>query len=219
MNKIKAKTNFMKNLNSIKKNQESNRKENRNNAGFSMIETLVAIFILLIAVTGPMVFAQNALRSAFYARDQITAFYLAQDAIEYVKNRRDHNMLKGAGGDPDRWLDGLNECLAPIGTGCSIDTVANNGVGDITSCDTFQTGCLASSPENDNHLLVDSEGYFNINSGSDSLFSRQIYITEVVPEKEAEIVVRIRWSSHGTIGYREITVVENFYNWPSALGI
>jgi len=204
--------------------EKKNLKYKKNQSGFSMIETLVAIFILLIAVTGPMVFAQNALQSAFYARDQITAFYLAQDAIEYVKNRRDHNMLDNVGTGPNRWLNGLSDCVNASGfetNSCSIDTVnGTNGEGVVTSCNFGGTvGCLGDTPENDVHLLVDSNGYFNTNSGDDSLFSREIYITEIDPGKEAEIVVRIRWSSHGTIGYREITVVENFYNWASNLGL
>jgi prepilin-type N-terminal cleavage/methylation domain-containing protein len=58
----------------------------RTSSGFTLIETLVAIFILVLATTGPLSFAQSGLRASFVARDQVVAFYLAQDAIETIKN-------------------------------------------------------------------------------------------------------------------------------------
>jgi prepilin-type N-terminal cleavage/methylation domain-containing protein len=62
-------------------------------AGFTLIETLVAISILTIAVVSPMALTAQALTTAYYARDQITAFYLAQEAIEDVRAVRDTQIL------------------------------------------------------------------------------------------------------------------------------
>lgn len=70
--------------------------------GFTLIETLVAISILLIALTGPLTIAAKGLNTAYYARDQITAFYLAQEGIEYLRNIRDGEALfaeSNPGGD------------------------------------------------------------------------------------------------------------------------
>src|SRR4051812_13810349 len=50
---------------------------------FTLVESMVAISILALAVTGPMIIAQKGIGSAIYAKDQITAFYLAQEAVEY----------------------------------------------------------------------------------------------------------------------------------------
>lgn len=169
------------------------------------METLVAIFILLISVTGPMAFSQNGLRAAFQSRDQITAFYLAQDAIEYVKNVRDTNVLSD-----DDWLEGLGGCSDST-NGCSVDTL--NEVVD--NCPGI--GCLGDSEEDDTPLYVDTNGYFVTDSGDDSTFSRTVYITETEDNIEAEVVVKIRWTSHDTIGSREITVVEYMYNWTDGL--
>jgi hypothetical protein len=52
--------------------------------GFTLIETLVAIAIIMLSVAGPLIIAQKGISSAIYARDQITAAYLAQDAVEYI---------------------------------------------------------------------------------------------------------------------------------------
>ena len=57
-------------------------------AGFTLVEALVAISILMVAVASPMVIAQKGLNSANYSRDQMTATFLAEDALEFIKNFR-----------------------------------------------------------------------------------------------------------------------------------
>src|SRR3989344_5249811 len=56
--------------------------------GFTLIETLVAVSLLSIAVVAPMTLASKSLSTAYYPRDQITAFYLAQEAIETLRSIR-----------------------------------------------------------------------------------------------------------------------------------
>src|SRR3989338_10635926 len=72
--------------------------------GFTLVETLVAVMLLSVAVVAPMSLAAKSLGSAYYARDQITAFYLAQEAIEALRSIRDSQILIIAGsssGVPD----------------------------------------------------------------------------------------------------------------------
>src|SRR3989338_949042 len=61
--------------------------------GFTLIETLVAISLLTIAIIAPMALTAQSLATAYYARDQITAFYMAQEAIEGVRALRDGQIL------------------------------------------------------------------------------------------------------------------------------
>src|ERR1700733_2610236 len=67
------------------------------NKGFTIIETLVAITILLMAIAGPLTIAEKGLTEAVSSQDQLTASYLAQDLMEYVKNVRDDNLLANRG--------------------------------------------------------------------------------------------------------------------------
>jgi prepilin-type N-terminal cleavage/methylation domain-containing protein len=72
------------------------------NKGFTLVETLVAISILLIAVVGPMSLIGDAFHKLYYAKDEIIAINLAQEGIEAVRQARDSNMLSGSS-----WMAGL----------------------------------------------------------------------------------------------------------------
>jgi type II secretory pathway pseudopilin PulG len=90
------------------KRTDTGEKHQRGSLAFTLIETLVAISILTIAITGPLAIIAQALRSSYFARDQITAYYLAQEAIEYIRNQRDMNGLKGVDAPAsEEWLDGV----------------------------------------------------------------------------------------------------------------
>lgn len=74
---------------------------------FTLIETLVAVSILLIAIIGPISLIGDALHRIYYAKDEMIAINLAQEGIEAVRRVRDTNML-GGGSAPGNWLADLN---------------------------------------------------------------------------------------------------------------
>ncbi len=192
--------NFFKKLKQIK----------NKNRGFTILETLVAIFILVLSITGPMVFAQSGLRTAFLARDQITAFFLAQDAIETIKNMRDDNTLK----DLD-WLDGVYLC--DVGsTSCLIsievlyETITSKGqFGDVVIEKCLSGNCPIMKSDPNGRLWYSS----TVDGTTDSRFRRNVYLKELVPGKELQIVVEVTWTSNVKVGESRIVVQENIYNW------
>lgn len=124
----------------------------KNNSGFTMIESLVAIFIILLAITGPMVFAQNGLRTAFLSRDQITAFFLAQDVIESIKNYRNgqaKNIVDGTL-DSQYWLGNNTIQSGQNGAGAFTDCfdTSSNPTSDIKGCTIITRDGPASSAGN-----------------------------------------------------------------------
>lgn len=185
----------MKKANPIKKYFSSKQR------GFTILETLVAVFILVLSLTGPMAFAQSGLRAAFLARDQITAFFLAQDAVETIKNIRDQNKLDG-----QEWLENLEDCdpSDELYT-CNIDTTGASV--DVQTCSS--SGGLCDPMEYD-----PDTGEFSISGGSeDSPFTRTIYLYETKPDQEAMIVVMVTWESNAIAGTRKVVVQENITNW------
>lgn len=73
------------------------------NKGFTIIETLVAITILMISIVGPLTIAQKSLNAATYAKDQVIASFLAQDLMEDIKNNRDNYIITSGTGALDSW--------------------------------------------------------------------------------------------------------------------
>ena len=105
--------------------------------GFTLIETLIAITVLLIAIVAPMSLASEGILAARLAQDQIVAFYLAQEGVEAVRNLRDQNKLLN-----QPMLSGsLTPCIvtdltAPPETadpGCAIETTRSRPF-NVTDC-------------------------------------------------------------------------------------
>lgn len=58
--------------------------------GFTLIETFVAITVLMIAVMGPMTLLSKALQDSAYIRDEIVATFLAQEGVELMIDNRNN---------------------------------------------------------------------------------------------------------------------------------
>jgi Tfp pilus assembly protein PilV len=174
-----------------------------NKRGFTILETLFAIFILIMSITGPMVFAQSGLRASFQSRDQITAFYLAQDAIETIKNIRDNNLLDINKG----WLDGLETvCVGSVP--CTIDTTDSTPTVAVCTggdCPPLQT-------------FGDNNPKYGYGGGDDSRFTRTTYINKI-SAYEAEIIIEVEWTSAVALGSNRIVVQENIYDWFPETGL
>lgn len=84
--------------------------------GFTLVETLVAIAILMVAIAGPLTVANKALTTALGSRNSMIATYLAQEGMETIKNIKDNNISKF----------GTSEFLKNLGgNDCTSDTDNN----------------------------------------------------------------------------------------------
>lgn len=189
--------------------------------GFTLIETLVAVMILATAIAGPLSIASRALNNSLVAKDQIVAFFLAQDAVEYVRFARDTNTLSGAdwitgAGGASAGID-LSPCIASINVnGCYVDsTMAVVGQGDVpTACDAG-SGCPILYFDNTNSRYTYDSGNSN---AVQTLFTRQIVLTQVnpappgSPSVEYLATVTVSWSDLGGVT-RRVTVNENIFKW------
>lgn len=63
-------------------------------SGFSLVETLVAITILLVVIIGPMTISSSAAKSTSFASEQVTAFFLAQEGAELIEKARNDLLLE-----------------------------------------------------------------------------------------------------------------------------
>ena len=67
---------------------------NKNNA-FTLIEVVVAIFIIALVIVGVFTLIQRTIMDRAFIASQLQASYLAQEGIELVRNQRDENWLNG----------------------------------------------------------------------------------------------------------------------------
>lgn len=149
--------------------------------GFTLIETMVAISILLMSMTSPIIIARQGMISARQARNSITAFYMAQDAIEYIRNVRDSNFLSG-----QPWLTSFDPCLDNL---CQVDTLSDNFTTAFSSCD-VANGC------SEINKLVDVNGnftFYDYNTDYPSSgFVRNVKIV-TINQDEVRVEVKILW--------------------------
>ncbi|MDQ5957709.1 MAG: hypothetical protein QG665_33, partial [Patescibacteria group bacterium] len=81
-------------------------------SGFTLIETFVAVLILVFAVIAPLGLLARAISDGNFAKNQVIAYFLAQEGVELVINQRDKNVDRGEYTlpDPDSWLNNLDRC-------------------------------------------------------------------------------------------------------------
>ncbi len=168
--------------------------------GFTLLETLVAILILTMAVAAPIYVAGKSLHAALIAKDEITAYYLAQDAMEYIRFVRDSNTL---GGNP--WLTGLGACTSANGnTTCTVDSF-NNSV----------AACSGVCPPL-NYDAKDNGGYYTYGAGSPSMFTRTVSIVSPVStiptSDEGFVTVVVTWKDEGGLSHT-VQIEEDMLNW------
>lgn len=181
-----------------------------NKKAFTLIETLIAISILMLSITGPMVFAAQGLKSAMYARDQVTAFYLVQDALETLRFLRDNTAIELQDGIAINWDKAFENCYDKT---CKIDT----------TLETSDPNSILKPCNNDDECtLFQKKGAFAYGyEQSDGVwqktpYQRMIKIKKVVDENdvvidnEVLVEVTIKWKS-GSIP-RVFTANENMFN-------
>ena len=200
---------------------------NKYSDGLTLVETIVAISILIMAVVGPLVIYSNSIRDARYASDQVTAYLLAQDALEEAKRKIYSNMNGGlnnitewlyfsTGGVGGGTIDGKscngsnNPCIidAPHVLLCMVNT---------TNCGSFPGHLPGKSVLSDAKITVGttvaSLEYSHYPSFQDTIFSRTIEIESPYAGNadEALLTVRVEWTRFGVT--KNIEVKTDVFRW------
>lgn len=165
-------------------------------SGFTLVESLVAISILSLSIAATFTAVQSGLRSSITAKNQITAFYLAQEAMEFIKNTRDENALRSISGTPTNWLTELvvtsSGASGPCDYAkvCAIDSVLDsvqNCVGGTGSCPVLNQDSAT--------------GLYSYASGSTwnaTSFKREIQFQTVASNvNEVLVTITMTWVSGG----------------------
>ena len=154
--------------------------------GFTLMEVLVAIFLITVGVLGAMAVVNQTTTFIQVTSSRLVAAYLAQEGIEIVRNIRESNFLKIHKEGEGNWDDGLTGCQA----GCEAD---------------YNDTALISA---DRYLKIDA-GFYNYDSGENTPFKRKIIIT---PDTDIlKVSVEVSWQERGRS--HQVTAQENLYQW------
>jgi type II secretory pathway pseudopilin PulG len=153
------------------------------NKGFTLLEAIVAIFLITVGIFGISGLISQMITSSTISRQKLIAAYLAQEGIEIVRNIRDKNLIEGR-----NWDDGL---------------AAGDWQADYDDQTLF--------PYSDTFLnLETSSGLYGYGTGNPTIFKRKITINK--PQADIlEVKVQIFWSEKGRSNI--FIAQGNLYNW------
>ncbi len=170
--------------------------------GFTLIETLVAVSLLTIAIMAPMTLTQQSLSGAYYARDQITAYNLAQEGIESVRAIRDGQILSISQTADASGIDLFGSI--PVNQDFIIDGLETNPE---TAMETCVDECPPLQLSPDGSLYGYGPGW------TDTKFTRTLRASYVgASEDEIQLSVTVSWILDSGQA-RTFSIYENVYRW------
>ncbi|HOK20877.1 MAG TPA: prepilin-type N-terminal cleavage/methylation domain-containing protein [Candidatus Paceibacterota bacterium] len=164
----------------------------KNNKGFSLVEVMVSIGVILVGFTGALTLINRSIAFHDLAYSRLTASYLAQEGIEIVRNLRDENIIKN-----QEWNYGLKSGTYQV-----------------------QYNSSSLSAYTGENLLLDSvSGVYTYDANEntrETRYNRRIEIQVISPDSldssdEIRVISIVRWSNRG--GDFEIRVEDHLFNW------
>lgn len=202
--------------------------------GFTLVETLVAISIFTVSILGLLSVLTQGIADISYAKNKLTAEYLAQEAIEYIRNARDNYVLYDPDGSQNGWnkfyekLIPTDSPLCEGSSGCYFnDRSLIPGNHDLATWKT--TFVLNLSPNSLGRTLyynketssppailpIGKYGYPNTGGVADSGFFRRINIVPWadpnIPEDEIKVTSTVSWTQGS--GVKSVSFSESLFNW------
>ena len=156
--------------------------------GFTLLEVIAAIFILVVGIGGSFSLIYQTLSAASIVEMELTASYLAQEGIEIVKNLRDRAWLERRSPEPPSW----------------------NGYLPDGDWEADYSSLKLENPYAGTFLNIDSDGFYSYSAGNTTKFKRKISIDEIA-STTIEILIEVEWQERGRS--HEVKVLEHITDW------
>jgi prepilin-type N-terminal cleavage/methylation domain-containing protein len=164
--------------------------------GFSLVETLVALTLFSVCLAALMTITARGIGTVIAVKQEITARYLAQDALEGFRFLRDTLPFGSL-------LTDINGNGVPLNTNSSVIIDTSSGVPSIVGCG-GSTNC--------GQLYKDTNGFFtHTSTGAITDFSRTVRFQEINNEY-IEMEATVRWNVRGV--ERSLTNYQILTSWP-----
>lgn len=181
--------------------------------GFSLIEVLVAISLLLIALVGPMTFFARNSQSTEVANDRAIATFLAQEGAELIQKIRDDRTLEYFLDTyfletDDGWSQFRDDVAACMnGSPCGV-SINESGVVNVIDCPS--SGAC--------RLWYDADAnrsrFSHNNDGAETQFIRtiELHSPSGANDREVEVMSRVQWESTALSGSQSVEVRTAVFN-------
>jgi len=202
-----------------------NKQKNKTN-GFTLVETLVALFIFSLAVLTVMAVLSQGIKSTSYVKNKVVAEYLAQEGIEYFRNMRDTYSLYSEGKDKKEETKeetekeeatesknmGWNSFLQKLKTsGCENGCYFGNDVKEFFGNQITTTWIDSCSAELCPRFRFNQEtGVYGYIEGEESIFSRKMIINQI-NDDSIYVISEVTFNEGGTA--HTISLAEGLFNW------
>ena len=207
--------------------------------GFTLVEAMVAIAIIMLSIVGPMYVANRAIVVAQIASNQLIASYLAQEGIEYIRTVRDHDYLLAyqqdsttatqygwdsfIGSGPGNCISGPGSCItgsvSVMMCGLLPGSAGQQSYCTLDPLQIMGTGsgdsidpCGNGNGNTCSPLYLESDGVYTQSSSGNTLtpFTRTIQVT-TVSSTEVRVTSVVAWSMYGQ-DYSE-SVIDHLTPW------
>ena len=181
-------------------------------SGYSLVETIIAIGILMLAVVAPMTIAVKSIQSSQYVLEQNTATFLAQEPISIIEAMRDQAALiefsKSGTHDFWAWTD-LLPASCTDGSGCNFDARNPNNlnVSDIKDCAVAED-CRLYYADTDERSAYRTD---NSLGGIASPYIRKLYIQKD-DTYSIHLTSVVEWQSNFLGQTQSVTLTSSLYN-------
>lgn len=182
-------------------------------AGYSLVEVLVAVTILLLSIVGPMTIAAKGIQTGRFVGEQTTATYLAQEGVETVMAYRNQYALEqyqaGTFDKADMWGWVGESVSTPVSVCFSANGCNLEWRGDSIVATPCTSSCVL--------RYTDDIGYrsrFTTSEpGTDSPYTRVIKLT-ARGAGEVDVVSTVTWNTNlfGVGGERSVELRSSVFN-------
>ena len=166
-------------------------------SGFTLLETIVALALIVSALTGPFALASRGIFGAKFSRSKIIALNLSQEGVELIRQMRENNVLSGA-----QWRGLSGTC----GARC---TRLQDGS---YQPDVYTSASGSTPPLSSNAPLLfdETSGLYSQTSGTATLFTRVVDISTPSAD-QMRVLSTVNWIESGIP--RRIQLEVALYNW------
>lgn len=179
------------------------------NGGFTLVEALTAIFILTFVVVGLMTVVSDSLFATKYARDEITANYLLQEAIDFVRNDRDTSVFLNTEYDIDTAWNNFYAKYTSVGcdntsVGCTIDVNVPSGSNTFACSSDACRYLYLDETATSNSFYLTSNHPSGISGKTKTNFKRVLTVTQEGAD-QLVVTAKVSWKNGNLNKSRELT--------------